>query len=171
MLSYLWNYFNPAAEPTAGERTKGIVVTKNRRKPYNQFEILETPRDFYFLSLLKEDDSKWSIHGLWPQYSLNQYPKFCRDVEFDLNKLDPIMSRLKDEWYSNRGPDEVFWKHEYLKHGTCNFNNFNELQYFKTTLDLFDKAVSLQLPEQYFNSETNKCLIPVNKNLQFFKIN
>ena len=69
---------------------KGIVVTKNRRKPYNQFEILETPADFYFLSLLKEDDGKWSIHGYSSIFG-KSISKFLESVEFDLNKLGPII--------------------------------------------------------------------------------
>jgi ribonuclease I len=143
MLSYLYDYFG-----------------------YNQ------PTNFYFLSLIKEPDESWSIHGLWPQNDINKYPQFCnRDAKFEIGKLDCIMDRLEKEWYSNRGSDEHFWEHEYLKHGTCNFNNFDELEYFKTTLDLFDKAINMKLPEEYYNSETNKCLIPVNQSLEFFKIN
>lgn len=153
MFGYIWSYLYPIDEPT------------------RSLSNSSSPSNFYYLSLIKENDETWSIHGLWPQTSLTKYPQYCKNVEFNLDLLEPIIEQLKDDWYSNRGPDEIFWKHEYLKHGTCNFNNFNELDYFKTALTLFDKAVKLNLPEEYYNSETNKCLIPVNKNLEFFKIN
>ena len=153
MFGFLWNY-----------------IYRDNELEQNEDETKNSPQDFYFLSLIKEDDS-WSIHGLWPQTSLTKYPQYCRNVEFDLELLNPIIDRLRDEWYSNRGADEIFWKHEYLKHGTCNYNNFNEFQYFKTALDLFDKAKSLNLPSKYYNSQTEKCLIPVNQKLEFFDIN
>ena len=154
MLSYLLEYLWP----------------NNNVETYD-LPIIKNPTEFYFLSLLKEDDDSWSIHGLWPQYTLKHYPSFCKNVEFDETKLEPIMDRLKKEWFSNRGADEFFWKHEYLKHGTCNFNNFNEFEYFKTTLDLFDKAISLNLSEQFYDNNSGKCMIPVDRNLDFFKIN
>ena len=126
--------------------------------------------NFYYLSLIKEDDT-WSIHGLWPQYAVNKYPQFCREVTFDINKLKPITQDLEEHWYSARGTDEEFWKHEYEKHGSCNFNGFAEFDYFKTTLDLFHRALAKNLPDDFYNEDTRKCLIPVNKELDFFTIN
>ena len=43
--------------------------------------ILNLKKDerFYYLSLIKEQNG-WSIHGLWPQYSKNKYPSFCKKV-------------------------------------------------------------------------------------------
>ena len=64
--------------------------------------------------------------------------------------------------------NEKIWEHEYLKHGTCNFNNLDELEYFKTTLELIQKALYNNLPEQFYNKYTKKCLIPVNQNLDLF---
>ena len=172
MFAFLWNYIygyeaqndnvDESSKPKAKEAPSKLIK-KTLVKQKN-------PTNFYFLSLIKENDGTWSIHGLWPQDTLTHYPSFCKNVEFDIELLNPIMSSLKHEWYSNRGADEIFWKHEYLKHGTCNFNDFNEFQYFKTTLDLFDKAKSLDLPERFYNRQTDKCLIPVNQKLEFFEI-
>ena len=125
--------------------------------------------NFYYLSLIKEDND-WSIHGLWPQTDVNKYPQFCKKVNFDIRKLNPIIDQLKEKWYSNRGSDEDFWKHEYEKHGSCNFNNLNELEYFQKTLDLFCAAKKKNLPEYFYNEKTGKCLIPVNKQFDFFSI-
>lgn len=164
MINTFWKYMGYEISETDNVEKKEDYYKIN-------FEIKENPTNFYFLSLIKEDDESWSIHGLWPQYTLQKYPRFCKRAEFDLSKLEPIMNDLKDYWYSNRGPDETFWEHEYLKHGTCNFNNLDEYNYFKTTLILFHRADALKLPDKYYDSETEKCLIPVNQEFKFFEIN
>ena len=170
MFAFLWKYLFAEHEPeksSSEEKSKPSTSSKKNKKILK----VKSPTNFYFLSLIKERDGTWSIHGLWPQDTLTKYPSFCKNVNFDIDLLNPIIESLKKEWYSNRGEDEIFWKHEYLKHGTCNFNNFNEFQYFKTTLDLFYRAKSLDLPERFYNSKTEKCLIPVNQKLEFFEIN
>lgn len=166
MFNSFWKYLGyEDYQVTTKTKVTNSVFSKKKSLLEEQ-----NPTNFYYLSLIFEEDNKWSIHGLWPQYTLTKYPRFCKNQEFNINKLDPIMDRLKQDWYSNRGPDETFWEHEYLKHGTCNFNNLNEFNYFKTTLDLFDKSIALDLPEEFYNHETNKCLIPVNKEFNFFRI-
>ena len=95
-------------------------------------------KDFYYLSLIKESDGYYSIHGLWPQYSLQSYPTFCRPVNFSLTKLDPIMDKLNKYWYSTKGSNETFWKHEYEKHGSCMFQPMNELNYFSKTIEIYE---------------------------------
>ena len=77
------------------------------------------------------------------------------------------MGQLKNNWYSNRGPDETFWKHEYEKHGSCVYTHMSEFEYFQKTLDLFDQAITLGLAEKHYNIETKKCLIPVTLNFTF----
>ena len=61
--------------------------------------------NFYYLTLIRKDEnSPWSIHGLWPQTSLNSYPTFCRNVDFDVSKIEPIISKLNEYWYSDEEP-------------------------------------------------------------------
>ena len=122
---------------------------------------------FYYLSLIKEDDDCFSIHGLWPQYNEICYPSYCRRVDFSLEALNPIMGELKNKWYSNRGSDQTFWNHEYKKHGSCVFTPMTEFEYFKTTCDLYDQAITLRLPEKYYNPKTKISLIPVNLDFTF----
>lgn len=125
---------------------------------------------FYYLSLIRESEYTeygWGIHGLWPQYSQNSYPSFCKDVNFSIDALKPIMPELKEYWHSDREPDADFWCHEYKKHGSCVFKPMTELEYFNTALDLFQKAVKLGLPNKYYNEKTGKCLIPVNLDFTF----
>ena len=59
------------------------------------FNLKKETTKFYYLSLIKEGNNEWSIHGLWPQYSKNQYPTFCKKVSFDINKLETILPELE----------------------------------------------------------------------------
>ena len=93
-------------------------------------------RRFYYLSLLLENN-QWTIHGLWPQNSKSDYPTFCRRVDFSENLLNPIIDDLDKYWHSDRGSNENFWEHEWKKHGSCMFQEMDELQYFSKTLELF----------------------------------
>ena len=171
MFSYFKSYI-------FGENSKNLeissqspskIITRQPKRTNNLISI-HNPTNFYYLSLILEDDNSWSIHGLWPQYTINKYPKFCKDIEFNIHKLKPIINDLERVWYSNINTDDQFWKHEYLKHGTCNFNNFTELEYFQTTIKLYLKSLELKLPEQFYCEDTKKCLIPINNNLDFFII-
>ena len=114
-------------------------------------------RRFYYLSLLLEDN-KWTIHGLWPQNSKSDYPTFCRNVDFSENLLNPIINDLDKYWHSDRGSNESFWEHEWKKHGSCMFQEMNELQYFSKTLELFHYVSNKGIINNY--KERNKALIP-----------
>jgi len=121
---------------------------------------------FYYLSLIKEEKG-WSIHGLWPQYSLKQYPTFCKKVTFDVKKLDNIIDELNTKWYSNKEKNEKFWQHEWEKHGSCMFIEINEFDYFNKTLELFNIAIQIDLPTEYYNAQTKQCLIPITTDFKF----
>ena len=126
---------------------------------------------FYYLSLIKEDDGSFSIHGLWPQFNKTSYPSYCKKVDFSIDKLESIIEELNKFWYSTMEKNDDFWKHEYVKHGSCMFTNMNELQYFSKTLELYKEAVRLGLPEKYEENEKNRdyirCLIPVSLDFKF----
>ena len=135
---------------------------------YNYFyPPQEELKDFYYLSLIKEQDGSFSIHGLWPQTTPDNYPTFCKKVNFDIDCLFPIMGQLKKYWYSTMGKNDNFWKHEWQKHGSCVWTEMNEFEYFSNALRLYHTANENGLPAKYFNPQTKKCLIPVNKELEF----
>jgi ribonuclease I len=135
---------------------------------YNYFyPPQEELKDFYYLSLIKEQDGSFSIHGLWPQTTPDNYPTFCKKVNFDIDCLFPIMGQLKKYWYSTMGKNDNFWKHEWQKHGSCVWTEMNEFEYFSNALRLYHNANENGLPAKYFNPQTKKCLIPVNKELEF----
>ena len=86
--------------------------------------------------------------------------------------LNPILDKLEQYWYSNKRTiemDEKFWEHEYMKHGTCTFSPLTEKEYFSKTIELYEKAMELNLPNKYYNEKTKKTLIPVLKDFTFYK--
>lgn len=123
--------------------------------------------DYYYLSLLKEDNGTYTIHGLWPQYSESSYPTYCKKVVFDISALKPILNKLNKYWYSSEEPNSDFWKHEYEKHGSCMFKDMTEFEYFNTVLNLYQKAITDDLPKKFYNPNLRKCLIPVNQEFEF----
>ena len=52
-------------------------------------------KDFYFLSLIRNPDNNYTIHGLWPQTTLLKYPTYCRKLDFSLELLNPILDKLE----------------------------------------------------------------------------
>lgn len=98
--------------------------------------------NFYYLSLLKNDNNVYgySIHGLWPNFGNGTYPSFCKKLDFNITKLDSIKKDLINYWElpEDKNIEEVkFWKHEWLKHGSCMFEEMDELEYFKKAIDLY----------------------------------
>ena len=74
------------------------------------------------------------------QYDPNNYPSYCKNIPFSLDALKPLIPELNIYWYSNDNDNPDFWKHEYLKHGSCMFKSMSEFDYFHLTLDLYHKA-------------------------------
>ena len=128
-------------------------------------KYFETDTRFYYLSLLKESNDTFSIHGLWPQYDKNSYPSYCKKDNFSIDKLQPIIKELNYCWYSNEEKNSKFWEHEYYKHGSCMFTDMTELEYFQKTIELYREAIRLDLPDKYYSN--NKCLIPVSLEFKF----
>lgn len=138
------------------------------------YKIIYPDTRFYYLSLIKDfnninHDYTFSIHGLWPQNNLDSYPSYCKKVSFSVNNLNTILEDLHRYWYSNQQKDEMFWKHEYEKHGSCMFSDISEFDYFNLALNLYKEATQLNLPDKYYNQETGACLIPVSLDFKLKK--
>ena len=43
----------------------------------------------------------------------------------------------------------------------------NEFDYFSKTLELFDTAVQIDLPSEFYDEKTKKCLIPLTQDFKF----
>ena len=92
------------------------------------------------LSLLSED---FTIHGLWPNRADGSWPQYCNEsARFAPKAVDSIRAQLKAAWPSfGDGGDVNFWRHEWLRHGTCAGGSMsvNETAYFATALALNDR--------------------------------
>lgn len=120
--------------------------------------------NFYYLTLIRKDEnSPWSIHGLWPQTSINSYPTFCKDVEFDVTKLDPIISKLNEYWYSDEEPNENFWKHEWEKHGSCMYNDCDEFEYFNKAIELYESIIKNDIIINKYLKTKTESMIPYDR--------
>ncbi|KAK9820454.1 hypothetical protein WJX72_010539 [[Myrmecia] bisecta] len=61
----------------------------------------------------------FSIHGLWPNNDDGTWPSFCSQTKFRRNELRELIDEMNKYWPSLTGSNEVFWTHEWEKHGTC----------------------------------------------------
>ena len=137
----------------------------------NQDKIESNKKHFYYLSLLN-NNNKWHIHGLWPQYNLNSYPKYCnKNEKFNYETVKPLLTDLNLNWYSGEETNEEFWKHEWLKHGTCMFNKCSEEDYFKTALFLLKDSESKSIIEKFKIEGTNKSMVPYDLKFNIIKDN
>nr|ACO15421.1 Ribonuclease Oy [Caligus clemensi] len=85
----------------------------------------------------------WSIHGIWPTTNNVIGPLYCnKTIHFDPAAIQGILSQLEANWIDvHGGPHDKysFWKHEYLKHGTCAVS----IKDLSTELLYFSKGLSL----------------------------
>ncbi|CAE7543893.1 unnamed protein product [Symbiodinium natans] len=90
----------------------------------------------YELRLQKcKDSANWTIHGLWPEWDNG-----CPGPKFDVSALTSIRSEMEAKWISCPEfgeANEVFWQHEWEKHGTC--SRMDEASFFKKALQLYDQ--------------------------------
>lgn len=95
----------------------------------------------------------WTIHGLWPSSNKSD-PEFCnKTLRYNATVLQPIVEQLELYWPSVTVKNfNIFWKHEWQKHGTC-ATMVPELDglfnFFNSTLNLFYKY---NLTEYLYNS-------------------
>lgn len=140
----------------SSEPQRQLRVKERTRRPENQCST-NYNIDYVLLSLqwpasfcwqrksCNKHPNEWQIHGLWPQRRSGQeWPQFCcTENEFNASLIEPLKNQLLLKWQSLKADrkHELFWSHEWTKHGTCAQSlpllrgPFN---YFNTTLHLFD---------------------------------
>ncbi|KAK6538512.1 ribonuclease T2-like [Orbilia ellipsospora] len=72
-------------------------------------------------------DNSWTVHGLWPDNCDGSFQQFCdssresTDITGVLQSFGQtdLLDFMNTYWKTNSGTDEVFWEHEWNKHGTC----------------------------------------------------
>ncbi len=143
----------------------------------DNFIYTDNSQEYYVLAFKKcSSNYKWSMHGLWPQQNIEpenkhylqlQYPQYCRNITFDINKVSSLINLLNKNWYSCYGNNPSFWKHEWEKHGTC--TNFDTFHYFEKAISLFNKYVincnNSQLKTTYSvqNTDQDSCELKLDK--------
>jgi len=116
----------------------------------------------YSLVLFLHSSGDYSIHGLWPEAV--QRVQYCDGI-YDESQLISILDQLQAYWYSFDHNSRDFWKHEYIKHGTC--TNLTELQYFKKVLELFHRAIHKGPTWLQKWTQKNTVIIPVSQDWSF----
>lgn len=80
----------------------------------------------------------FTLHGLWPsrEYDNATYPQACSMVDFEPISDAKLLASMQEHWPSFQlgGSNDVFWAHEWEKHGTC-IEGMNQTGYFTKTLD------------------------------------
>lgn len=125
--------------------------------------LFRRDKRFYYLSLIEEDiyPNNYCIHGLWPQYNKKEYPKYCKEVSFDVELLNDIRDELELYWKpKNISIPEKFWEHEWKKHGSCVFTDINQYDYFYITLQMYKKVINNQVKIKKKYKNGNNVLVP-----------
>ncbi|KAL9651059.1 hypothetical protein ABK040_002777 [Willaertia magna] len=83
---------------------------------------------------------EFTIHGLWPN-SLKDVmgPTCCYNEALNEKLFSSLIPTMQTNWPSYYHPNEQFWDHEWLKHGTCAKNvsaTNGQFNYFSSTLQL-----------------------------------
>nr|Q40379.2 RecName: Full=Ribonuclease S-6; AltName: Full=S6-RNase; AltName: Full=Stylar glycoprotein 6; Flags: Precursor [Nicotiana alata] len=116
---------------------------------YGAFEymqlVLQWPTAFCHTTPCKNIPSNFTIHGLWPD-NVSTTLNFCgKEDDYNIIMDGPEKNGLYVRW-----PDLIrekadcmktqnFWRREYIKHGTCCSEIYNQVQYFRLAMALKDK--------------------------------
>ncbi|KAH9828594.1 putative RNase T2 family protein [Teratosphaeria destructans] len=97
----------------------------------------------------------WTIHGLWPDNCDGTYDANCDDDRTYTNitailesfHRHDLVDYMREYWVSDSGSSEVFWEHEWNKHGTCistlQRSCYADYQPTQEVADFFNRSVSL----------------------------
>lgn len=108
---------------------------------------------YVFTRLWDNKTHQFTIHGLWPNYRSQGYPSYCGNQPLHISKLTGIQDDLMERWPSHNGSNVDFWKHEWIKHGTCALGApyiKNQLSYFASTLWLDMRLSNLNVEIQHY---------------------
>ena len=86
------------------------------------------------------------IHGLWPSYENGVFPQWCNIGEdIQIEEFEPELDKImNDYWLGVYDTNQLFWNHEYNKHGYCynqrlGYNETEYQYYFEKVVDLYFK--------------------------------
>lgn len=87
--------------------------------------------------------SRFTIHGLWPEYANGSWPEYCNDHEENEPApaaLEPVM---QCRWPLPNDTASWLWEHEWEKHGTCSETVVGDREEFDGTVLNLDYALDL----------------------------
>lgn len=128
---------------------------------------------YFDLALQKcHEETRYTIHGLWPEYTIHKWPQFCNKTEYHnfnetkiktWHRIDEMHKHWPSCIHQPHKDDYSFWKHEWEKHGTC--TNMTVLEFFSKTLDLYKKSQSFI--DVCCRPNWRDCLVKFNKSLVY----
>jgi ribonuclease I len=87
-----------------------------------------------------------TLNIIWPSIHTRSQEELeeCTDARFE-ECTDTLFEECTDtrEEECNIYDNIDFWKHEWLRHGTCNYNHLDEHDYFAKVVDLYHEYGSL----------------------------
>ncbi|XP_061084424.1 ribonuclease T2 [Conger conger] len=100
------------------------------------------PQTFCYMEHCETDVDYWSLHGLWPNKGFT-----CNSTwHFNASLIEDLMPLMRKWWPDLLNPTDSaatgFWKHEWMKHGTCaaQAETMNsEHKYFSKALELYSR--------------------------------
>jgi len=88
----------------------------------------------------------FTLHGLWPSRigaNVASYPCTCTSEAFSESEVPASLDEMKAHWPSYTGQNDVFWGHEWSKHGTCCDTTpgvNSQADFFASALSMRDKS-------------------------------
>ncbi|KAJ8359911.1 hypothetical protein SKAU_G00164360 [Synaphobranchus kaupii] len=100
------------------------------------------PETFCNMVHCKTDIGYWTLHGLWT----NKGDTCNSSWHFNASLIEDLMPQIRKWWpdliHPVPSPATAFWKHEWVKHGTCAAQSQpmnTEHKYFSKALELYNK--------------------------------
>jgi len=94
-------------------------------------------------SRLPKNVTSFVLHGMWPERNDASWPSNCPGSAFDASKLNQIYGEMLEYWPNLQPSSSIldFWKHEWVKHGTCGADGTttfirDQLSFFKFALKI-----------------------------------
>ncbi|XP_066535155.1 ribonuclease T2 [Hoplias malabaricus] len=119
-----------------------VVISEQMHSQRNWTKLILThhwPKTFCTMEHCTSNISYWTLHGLWPDVGTGCNTSW----HFNASLIEDLMPEMKTYWPDLLKPaSTTFWKHEWLKHGTCAAKDEDlnsQHKYFSKALELYHK--------------------------------
>ncbi|XP_058242078.1 ribonuclease T2 [Hemibagrus wyckioides] len=97
------------------------------------------PQSFCYMENCTTNFTYWTLHGLWP----NTGAECNTSWHFNASLIEDLLPEMRTFWPDLLRPKSTtFWKHEWMKHGTCAAKAEpmdSQHKYFSKALELYHK--------------------------------